>query len=289
MLAQGLVTLDDAFLGLGLLTAIRHHRGDYVMDLVIDLAQLGHQALALITRGPPTIGGALEQLKQVERDLAGNVHDLEPGQVGKHRQAEQEQGDKHQGAALHVQGVLGQVTKAFTQRATGRSWQAGSGMKVDMRQRRARQHQEHQTDQAPGEQPAAPLPGLVTLTEDLPGLDRQQQRENIGEIAQHHEQDISEVSTRTSGGILHLLDVAGVAETRISLVVGQQRHPQVQAQRPHGDQRTFLEAIMQLLAPERHRQGIRCCGGFLQNASIPALNARPTVCDLIEQSINHYF
>ncbi|MNE43549.1 hypothetical protein D3C80_1377300 [compost metagenome] len=129
----------------------------------------------------------------------------------------------------------------------------------------------------------------MAFAEDLPGLDRQQQREDVGEIAQDHEQDVGEIGTGTAGGVLYLLDVAGMAEARIGLVVGQQGHPQVQAQRAHGDQRTFLEPIVQLLAPERHGQGTGCCGGFLQNASIPALNARPTVIDPTEQSTNHYF
>jgi len=146
-----------------------------------------------------------------------------------------------------------------------------------MRQRRARQHQEHQADQPPGEQPAAPLPRLVPFAEDLPGLDRQQQREDIGEVAEHHEQDVGKVRAGTPGGILHLVDVAGMAEARVRRVVGQQCHPQVQAQGADSDQRAFLEAVMQLLPPQGHRQRSWSCGGFLQNASIPARAARPVV------------
>ncbi|MNJ51505.1 hypothetical protein D3C77_468130 [compost metagenome] len=149
--ARDRFTLSNAFLGLDLLAAIRHYRGHYVILMVVNFTQLRYQALTLVARRPPAVGGALEQFKQVEGDLAGHIHDLEPRQVGKHGQTEQEQGNEHQGAALHVQRVLGQVAKAFAQRATGRSWQAGGRMEVNMRQRGARKHQEHQADQAPGE------------------------------------------------------------------------------------------------------------------------------------------
>lgn len=201
----------------------------------------------------------------------------EPRQIGEHGQAEQEQGNEHQRTALHVQQVARQLAKALAQRATRGKRHARRRMEVDMRQRCTGQHQEHQADQSPGEQPAAPVPRLMALTEDLPGLDRQQQREDVGEVTQHHEQDVGEVGTGPPGGVLHLVDVAGVAEARVGGVVGQQRHPQVQAQGADRDQRTFLEAVMQLLPPQGHRQRSWGCGGFLQNASIPARGARPIV------------
>ncbi len=78
VLAQGLLALDQALLDLGLLTPIRRARGDYLVDTGIHLAQLGHHALALHPGGPPAVGGALEQFKQIEGDLAGHVHHLEP-------------------------------------------------------------------------------------------------------------------------------------------------------------------------------------------------------------------
>jgi hypothetical protein len=149
-------------------------------------------------------------------------------------------------------------------------------MEMDMRQRSAGQHQKHQADQPPGEQPAAPLPRLVALTEDLVGLDRQQQREDVGEITQHHEQDIGAVGAGRPAEILHVVDLAVVAPARIVLAVGQQGHHQEQAQGTDGDQCTFLESVVQLLAPERN-DCFWCCGGFLQNASFPAPKARPSI------------
>lgn len=154
--------------------------------------------------------------------------------------------------------------------------QAGGRVEMDMGQRGPRQHQEHQADQAPGEQPAAPLPRLVALAEDLIGLDRQQQREDVGEIAQHHEQDVGAVGTGRTAEVLHVVDLAVMAPARIVLAVGQQGHHQEQAQGADGDQRTFLEPVVQLLAPERN-DWFGCCGGFLQNASFPAPTARPSV------------
>ncbi|MNZ51330.1 hypothetical protein D3C78_691400 [compost metagenome] len=277
VLAQGLLTLDQAFLDLGLLTLVGDAWRDHFIHTVVDFTQLGNQLFALGTGRPPAIGGALEQFEQVEGDLAGDVHDLEPRQVGEHGQAEQEQGNEHQRAALHVQQVARQVAQALAQCTTGGERHACRRMEMDMCQRRTGQHQEHQADQPPGEQPAAPVPGLVAFAEDLPGLYRQQQREDVGEIPQHHEQDVGEVGTGTPGGVLHLVDVAGVAEARVGRIVGQQRHPQVQAQGADSDQRTFLEAIMQLLPPQGDGQGSWSCGGFLQNASIPARAARPIV------------
>jgi hypothetical protein len=67
-----------------------------------------------------------------------------------------------------------------------------------------------------------------------------------------------------------------VAPARIVLAVGQQGHHQEQAQGTDGDQRTFLEPVVQLLAPERN-DCFWCCGGFLQNASFPAPKARPSI------------
>ncbi len=108
------------------------------------------------------------------------------------------------------------------------------------------------------------------MTKHLPGLDCQQQRENIGEIAQDHEQDIGTEGTGTPRSVLHLSGVtAGVAPAGITLIVGQQCHYQVQAQGAKGDQGPFLEPVVQLLPPKRNSAG--CWGGFLQNALIPAL------------------
>ena len=107
----------------------------------------------------------------------------------------------------------------------------------------------------------------MTAAKDLQRLDGQQTGEDIGEIAQHHEQHVRTPGPCPAGGVLNLLDVAGVGPARIGLMVGKQRHPQVNAQRGQRDQRTFLEAGMQLLTPDRRLLG---CGGFLQNAGFPA-------------------
>nr|GFD52393.1 hypothetical protein [Tanacetum cinerariifolium] len=88
-----------------------------------------------------------------------------------HGQAEQEQRNEQQGTALHVQRALGQITEHFTQYAAGRTGQPGGGVEMNVRQRCACEHQKHQTDQAPGEQPAAPLPRLMPVTEHLIRLD----------------------------------------------------------------------------------------------------------------------
>ena len=88
----------------------------------------------------------------------------------------------------------------------------------------------------------------MTLAEDLPGLDRQQQREDVGEIAQHHEQDIGAVGARRAAEILYVVDLAVVAPAWIVLAVGQQSHHQEQAQGTDGDQCTFLESVVQILA-----------------------------------------
>ncbi|MNF86338.1 hypothetical protein D3C84_687710 [compost metagenome] len=90
VLAQGLLTFDQALLDLGLLAFVGDGRRNHFIHTVVDFTQLGNQLFALGTGRPPAIGGALEQFEQVEGDLAGDVHHLEPRQVGKHGQAEQE-------------------------------------------------------------------------------------------------------------------------------------------------------------------------------------------------------
>ncbi len=170
---------------------------------------------------------------------------------------------------MNIQRFLGQIAEHFAQYTACRAREAGREMEVDMRQRSARQDQEHQPDQTPGEKPAAPLPRLMAMAKHLPGLDRQQQREDVGEIAQNHEQNIGTERTCTSCGILHLCRIAaGVAPAGIALIVGQQGHHQIQAQCAKGDQGPFLEPVVQLLSPERDSAG--CWGGFLQNALFPA-------------------
>jgi hypothetical protein len=94
VLAQGLLALDQALLGLGLLTLVGNAWGHHFIDPGVDFAQLRLQLLAVHTFGPPAVGGALDQLEQIEGDLARHVHDLEPRQVGKYRQAKQEQGNQ---------------------------------------------------------------------------------------------------------------------------------------------------------------------------------------------------
>ncbi|RMS03631.1 hypothetical protein ALP75_203459 [Pseudomonas syringae pv. actinidiae] len=88
------------------------------------------------------------------------------------------------------------------------------------------------------------------MTKHLPGLDRQQQRKYVGEIAQNHEQDVGTEGTGPPCGILNLPGIAaGMAPARVALVVGQQSHHQVQAQCAKGDQGPFLEPVVQLLPP----------------------------------------
>ncbi|MCY1412398.1 hypothetical protein D9M71_278010 [compost metagenome] len=229
-LDQRLLALDQALLDLGLLATIGNYRRHYFGDPFIHFAKLRHQLLAFAARAPPAVEDILDQFEQIEGDLAGHVHDLEPGQIGEYGQSEQEQGQQQQSAALYVQCVDCQLAEALAQGATRRGRHvATSGMKMNEGQRRAAKNQEHQTNQPPGEQPATPLPGQVALTEHLPGLDRQQQREDVGEIAEHHEQDVSEHRPQATGGVLHLHNVAGVAPARIRRVIGEQRHPQVEA------------------------------------------------------------
>ena len=78
VLAQRLLALDQALFGLGLLTLVGNAWRDHFIDPGIHFAQLGLQLLALVTFGPPAVGRALDQLEQVEGDLARHVHDLEP-------------------------------------------------------------------------------------------------------------------------------------------------------------------------------------------------------------------
>ena len=78
VLAQGLLALDQALLDLGLLASIRRAWGHHLVDAGVHFTQLRHHLLALDTGGPPAVGGALEQFEQVEGDLAGHVHHLEP-------------------------------------------------------------------------------------------------------------------------------------------------------------------------------------------------------------------
>ena len=146
---------------------------------------------------------------------------------------------------------------------------------MDMGQRRTGEHQKNQADQPPRKQPAAPLPGLMPLAEDLVGLDRQQQRENIGKVTQHHKQDVSTVGAGWPAEVLHVHHTAVMAPAGVVLAVGQQGHDQEQAQGADSDQCTFLEPVVQLLTPERNCFG--CCCGFLQNGSFPAPVARPTI------------
>ncbi|MCY1409535.1 hypothetical protein D9M71_248860 [compost metagenome] len=276
-LDQGFLALDQALLDLRLLPHIGNHRRDHLGDPHVHLAQLRGQLLALAARAPPAIGGVLDQFEEVEGDLPGQVHDLEPGHVGEHGETEEEQRQEQQRAALHVQGVDPGLAEALAHGAARRSRHVrAAGVEMDIGQRGAGQDQEHQADQAPGEQPAAPLPGHVALAEHLPGLDRQQQREDVGEIAEGHEQDVGEHRPQATGGVLHLHHVAGVAPARVGRVVGEQRHPQIEAQCAQRDQGPFLQAIMQLLPP---CGCVACCGRVLQNASFPAHGARPRVCE----------
>ncbi|MGV8783754.1 DNA translocase FtsK 4TM domain-containing protein, partial [Pseudomonas aeruginosa] len=64
-------------------------------------------------RAHPAIEGVLDQFEEVQGDLAGDIHHLEPGEVGEHRQAEEEQGEEHQRAALHVQRIHRDAAQAL--------------------------------------------------------------------------------------------------------------------------------------------------------------------------------
>lgn len=115
-LASASSRFDDALLDLRLLTPVAHHRRGHLAHHVVRLAQLCDQLLAFGAGTPPAAEEALDQLQQVERDLAGDVHHLEPGKVGKDRQPEQEERQQGERAALHVERLHRQLAKAFAQR-----------------------------------------------------------------------------------------------------------------------------------------------------------------------------
>ena len=261
MLGQGLFAFQQALLGLGLFAAVRHARRHHLGDALVDLAQLRDQLLALGARAHPAIEGVLDQFEEVQGDLAGDIHHLEPGEVGEHRQAEEEQGEEHQRAALHVQRIHRDAAQALADGAAGRGAgrHVAAGVEMDVGQCRAGQDQEDQPDQAPGKQPGVPFPRQVAAAEYLPSLDAQQQRKEVGEVAERHEQDIGGYRTEPTGGILHLVNLARVTPARIGRVIGEQSHPQVEAERAQRDQDPFLQAGMQLLTP---------CGGMARGGRI---------------------
>ncbi len=103
VLGQGFIALDDALLDLGLLTTVAHHGRCHLTYHVVHFTELGNHLLALRPGIPPAAEDALDEFYQIERDLAGDVHHLEPGQVRKNGQAKQEERQQRQGTALHVE------------------------------------------------------------------------------------------------------------------------------------------------------------------------------------------
>ncbi|RMS03634.1 hypothetical protein ALP75_200320 [Pseudomonas syringae pv. actinidiae] len=151
VLAQRHFAFDDALSGLGLLATVRGDRRHDIVHAHIDLAQLRNHLFTLGTGSPPAICSALKQLEQVQGDLAGDVHHLEPRQIGKHCQAEQEQCNEQQGTALDVQRPLGQIAQYFAQHAARRARKTRREVEMNMCQRSTCQYQEDQPDQAPRE------------------------------------------------------------------------------------------------------------------------------------------
>ncbi len=86
--AQRRFTLHQTLSGLGLLAPIGRYRRDHIVDAHVHFTQLRNHLLALGAGSPPAVCSALKQFEQVEGDLAGDIHHLEPGQVGKHGQTE---------------------------------------------------------------------------------------------------------------------------------------------------------------------------------------------------------
>src|SRR5690606_13711829 len=68
---------------------------------------------------PPADPGATEQIQQIQGDAPDQVHVLEPGQIGKDSQLVQDQGEKQQGAALHVEYRVTHLAEQLTQYAAG--------------------------------------------------------------------------------------------------------------------------------------------------------------------------
>ena len=203
----------------------------------------------------------MNQLDQVEGDLAGQVHHAEPGEIGKHGQAEQEQRQKNQRAALHVQRMHGQIAQAGTEHAATGALHAGGRCEVNIAQRCAGKNQEYQADAVPGKQPAVPVPGLIAGAKHLPGLGGQQEREDVGEVTQRAEQCAGEPGADAATGIHDAFDLHAVVPRRVGNVIGQQCHQQVQAHSAQGDQRAFLQSILKLLTPVGNLGG-----GILQNS-----------------------
>src|SRR5690606_36114791 len=107
---------------------------------------------------PPADAGATEQIQQIQGDAPDQVHDLEPGQIGKDSQPEQEQGEKQQGAALHVEYRITHLAQQLAQYAAGPAPFGKAGRRPAMQrgQRGTGQQRQYETDQTPGEQPAVP-------------------------------------------------------------------------------------------------------------------------------------
>jgi len=87
VLGQGFLAFQQAFLDPSLLTLVAEYRRGHLGDYRVQLTQLGLLRLAFQTRLPPAGNQTVYQLDQVEGDLAGQVHQAEPGKIGKHGQA----------------------------------------------------------------------------------------------------------------------------------------------------------------------------------------------------------
>src|SRR5690606_15810219 len=170
---------------------------------------------------PPADPGATEQIQQIQGDAPDQVHDLEPGQIGEDGQPEQEQGEKQQGAALHVEYRVTYLAQQLTQYATGPAPFGKTGRRPAMQrgQRGTGQQRQYETDQTPGEQPAVPNEWQMAAAEHLPHLDRHYQGEQIGQIAQHQQQHIGDPGAHASTGILHRQFATAAGPARVGGVI----------------------------------------------------------------------
>ncbi len=231
------------------------------------LLRFGDHLGALVARlaGGLTLGALLAALGEPGRHfLADAQHQRaqtfgedDPGQVGEHGDADQEQRHHHQGAAQGVERRQRRLPDHLAEDAAGvlGQRQAGAG-EMHVGQRGAAHHGQHEAHQPQAEQrPAAGQPG-VALAQHLEGPERHQHREYVGHVAEQTEQQIGAEGARASAGVAHLAGVAHVGPARITAVVGDQSQQQIQRQGDQGDHHAFHQAFLEMAGkPGRFRAG----------------------------------
>ena len=184
----------------------------------------------------------LEAPASVQGPVTDIVHQLDPAEVGKYGEAEQQHREQDQAATGDTEGVSEGLANGLPQNSAKSLRQAGTAHVIHGEQRGARNHHQHQAQGTYGKRDPVKTQLLVAVLEQYPGATGQHQRKDKRQVADEREEDVRQPCAEGATGVVDKISAAGSRPAGIVWRIREQGQQQEQAGCGDADECTLAQS-----------------------------------------------